>query len=223
LKEVAPSSVWEIPDRRFNPDTTGVLFFDFKNFGGKGRVRHSPESLERKKQAVANAIGIREAARKRGLPLFITAPDHRADGLDTPARLQDGTRDGPFADPEMFRVSIPDGLRGQWEAQVMEALAPDPEDTLILKHRWSAFHGTHLELSLRLLGVDTLAILGGALEAGIASTAYAARDHDVSMLFIRDAISAGNQAAERLFMESIFPHMGLVRSTEWFIKKLEKE
>ena len=223
MKEVAPSSVWDVPDRRFNLDTTGILFFDFTNFGGTGRVRHSPQSLEKKQQAVANAIRIREAARKRGLPLFITAPDHRADGLDTPARLQDGTRDGPFADPEMFRVVIPDGLRGQWEAQVMEELAPREEDTLILKHRWSAFHGTHLELSLRMLGVDTLAILGGALEAGMASTAYSARDHDVSMVFIRDAISAGSPAAETLFMESIFPHMGLVHTTEWFIKKLEKE
>ena len=105
----------------------------------------------------------------------------------------------------------------------MEELAPGPEDTLIQKHRWSAFHGTHLDLSLRMLRVDTLAILGGALEAGIASTAYAARDHDISMVFIRDAISAGSQAAEVVFMESILPRMGLVRNTEWFIGKLEKE
>ena len=220
MKEATPSSVWEVPDRRLNLDTTGVLFFDFTNYSKKVSTTRSPEELEKRAQALANAVKIRDAARKRGMPLIFTGPDHRADGKDTPARLLDRSRGGAFDDPEMFHVVIPDGLHGQWEAEIIEDLTPNPEDTVILKHRWSSFHGTHLGLSLRMLGVDTLAILGGALEVGIASTVYSARDHDVNMLFIRDAITSADPAAEVVFMESIFPRMGLVRDTEWLLAKI---
>ena len=221
MKEATPSNVWEVSDRRLNLDTTGVLFFDFTNYSKKASTTRSPEELEQRAQALANAVKIRDAARERCMPLFFTGPDHRADGKDTPARLLDYSRQGPFDDPEMFHVVIPDGLHGQWEAQIIEDVAPNPEDTVILKHRWSAFHGTHLDLSLRLLGVDTLAVLGGALEVGIASTVYSARDHDVNMLFIRDAITSADPAVVAVFMESIFPRMGLVRDTKWLLAKIK--
>ena len=220
MKEATPSSVWEIPDRRLNLDTTGILFFDFTNYSKKATTARSSEELKKRAQVLANAVKIQDAARKRGMPLIFTGPDHRADGKDTPARLLDCDHGYAFDDPEMFHVVIPDGLHGQWEAQIVEDLTPAPEDTIILKHRWSAFHRTHLDLSLRMLGLETLAILGGALEVGIASTVYSARDHDTNMLFIRDAISAGSQAAEAVFMESIFPRMGLVRNTEWLLTKI---
>ena len=166
MKEATPSSVWEIPDRRLNLDTTGILFFDFTNYSKKATTARSSEELKKRAQVLANAVKIQDAARKRGMPLIFTGPDHRADGKDTPARLLDCGHGYAFDDPEMFHVVIPDGLHGQWEAQIVEDLTPAPEDTIILKHRWSAFHRTHLDLSLRMLGLETLAILGGALEVG---------------------------------------------------------
>ena len=111
---------------------------------------------------------------------------------------------------------------GTREAKVVDELAPLPEDTVVLKHRWSAFHQTHLELSLHTSGIDTIALIGGALEAGITSTAYSARDHDISVIFLHDAILGADADVHRMFMESVYPRLGLVRSTDWFVAKVQE-
>lgn len=208
--------------RRLNLDSTGVLFFDMLNHGKENANKAPEERKKRYEQALRNAVRIINAARQRGMPLFYTQPDHRSDDRDFPPRLSDRSRQGPWPDPEEFHAVPPGTYSGTWEAKVVDEIAPLPEDTVVLKHRWSAFHQTHLELSLRTAGVDTIALLGGALEAGITSTAYSARDHDISVIFIRDAIMSSNPEAHRMFMESIYPRFGLVRTTEWFVGKLQE-
>ena len=209
---------------RLDMDTTGVLFFDMVNYGRRNAANAPADRKEASDRAVANAMRIMNAARKRGMELFYTQPDHRTDNRDFPPRIADFGQDGrPKADPEAYEHIPPRSYGGTWDAQVIDDLAPAPGNTVILKHRWSPFHQTHLELSLRTAGVDTLALLGGALEAGVASTAYSARDYDVSLLFIRDAITAVTPEAHRVFMELVFPRFGLVRSTDWFVKKLEAQ
>ena len=67
---------------------------------------------------------------------------------------------------------------------VLAEIAPQPGDYDVPKHRWSAFHGTHLELSLRSRYIDTILLVGGSVHVGIASTAYDARDKDFQITIV---------------------------------------
>ncbi|MCH8199105.1 MAG: isochorismatase family protein, partial [Chloroflexi bacterium] len=96
---------------------------------------------------------------------------------------------------------------------VIDELKPQPADYVIAKHRWNAFHQTHLELSLRSRGIDTILLCGGSTHIGIASTAYGARDLDFNLVMVRDACS-GLEDNLRQFMERVFPIFARIRSTD---------
>jgi nicotinamidase-related amidase len=92
---------------------------------------------------------------------------------------------------------------------------------VITKHRWSAFHQTHLELSLRTAGIDTIILAGGSTNVGIASTAYAARDRDFSLIIVRDACrSARDPSINEFFMDEIFPRISRVMTLQELLAKL---
>ena len=90
-------------------------------------------------------------------------------------------------------------------AEIIPETAPRTGDYVIKKHRWSAFFQTHLELSLRTAGIDTILLAGGALEIGIASTAYAARDLDYNQVILKDACTALSPSGYAFFMDEVMP------------------
>ena len=81
------------------------------------------------------------------------------------------------------------------------------------KHRWSAFHGTHLELSLRSRDIDTIVLVGGSVHVGIASTAYDARDKDFQITIVPECCHGFPEQRE-FFMEKVFPRMCNVRGID---------
>jgi nicotinamidase-related amidase len=115
----------------------------------------------------------------------------------------------------------PAAVAGSWEHEIVDELEPTPDDYIIKKHRWSTFFQTHLELSLRTAGIDTIIMAGGATEVGIASTAYSARDHDYGIIILSDACNAIRPGVNELFMEKVFPRMGRVMTVKEAIAAIE--
>ena len=68
--------------------------------------------------------------------------------------------------------------------------------------------------TLRSRGIDTLIISGGAVDVGVASTVYAARDLDYNIIVVRDACSNSHEDSMAAFMDTVFPRMARVRTTE---------
>jgi nicotinamidase-related amidase len=95
----------------------------------------------------------------------------------------------------------------------VEEVAPHPADLIVPKHRWSAFLGTYLDLALRTQGIDTLILVGGSTDVGIASTAFAARDFDYNLVIAADACTSPEQDNHDQFMRRVFPRMARVRNT----------
>lgn len=194
------------------PATTGLLFFDMLNAYFRGAT---PEVQQRMEVVVANAVKLRQAADAAGIPVFFAKADHRPDGADA-ARLYSDTDMAlqPLADPERDRFEARHALSaGDWKGEVIDELGQTDEDYLIRKHRWSSFHQTKLELSLRARGIDTIILCGGAIEVGIVSTAYAARDLDFNQVIVRDACNAIRPEVGDVFMEQVFPRFARIRST----------
>ncbi len=64
-------------------------------------------------------------------------------------------------DREFSRFSWPPhAVRGTRGAEVVEALRPAPEDTVVLKDTYSSFYGTDLDETLRKMGVTALRLTG---------------------------------------------------------------
>jgi nicotinamidase-related amidase len=96
---------------------------------------------------------------------------------------------------------------------VLAEIAPQPGDYDVPKHRWSAFRGTHLELSLRSRDIDTILLVGGSVHVGIAATAYEARDLDFQITVVRECCH-GFVEQRDFFMEKVFPRMCNVRTLD---------
>jgi nicotinamidase-related amidase len=152
-------------------------------------------------------------ARTTGVPVFWARADHRVDGADfartrtdTDQQLRPWTPDNPPPTRPPHGAGSP-GLR------VLAELGQRAEDYDIPKHRWSAFAGTHLELSLRSRGIETILLVGGSTHVGIASTAYAARDMDFQVVVVRDGCHGFPEQRE-FFLDKVFPRMCRVRTVD---------
>jgi nicotinamidase-related amidase len=192
---------------RLDAGRTALLLFDLL----EGHVNKDADSRARFDPVIANAALLLAKARETGAMVIYARADHRADRStsaltlrDTDNRLQPlqpGDRDGPLL------------TGGTQETEVVKEVAPRPEDLIVPKHRWSAFHGTYLDLALRTQGIDTLVLVGGSTDVGIASTAFAARDYDYNLVIASDACTSPEQDNHDQLMRRVFPRMARVRTT----------
>jgi nicotinamidase-related amidase len=196
-----------------------LLFFDLLNVYYHG----APEETQRRmKPVVDNAVRLMDGARKASIPIFYAMANHRKDGqirslivTDTDMRLR------PWPNG-VCNPSVHGATEGSWEQKVIDEIAPRPEDTIIPKYRWSTFHQTYFDLALRSCGIDTIIVSGGAVDVGVASTVYAARDLDYNVIVVRDACSNSHEDSMAAFMNTVFPRMARVRSTDQVLEMIRK-
>lgn len=167
-----------------------------------------------------NMARLVKGARGAGLIAFYAAADHAADGADVATRLTDTDMDlNPWGERE--RRFMPAHRRGQSGAEIAAEVAPGPDDVMVPKHRWSAFHQTHLDLQLRVRGLSTIVIAGGSTDVGIASTVFAARDLDYGIVVVRDCCYSHRDGNNDFFMDRVFPRMGRVMTTDEALALME--
>ena len=198
---------------------TGLLFFDMLNVYYHGAPE---ETQKRMKPVVDNAVRLMNAARKASLPVFYAMANHRKDGqirsmivTDTDMRLRPWPNDD-------CSPTVHGATEGSWEQKVIDEIAPRPEDTIIPKYRWSTFHQTYFDLALRSRGIDTIIISGGAVDVGVAYKVYAARDLDYDVIVVRDECSNSHEDSMAAFMNTVFPRMARVRSTDQVLEMIRK-
>ena len=204
------------PVERLEAGRTALLLFDVL----EGHVHRDADSHARFAPVIANAARLLAAARGAGAMVVYANADHRADRSTSARTLRDtDNRLRPIApgDPDTPLLT-----GGTAESQVVKELAPRPEDIVVPKQRWSAFHGTYLDLALRTRRVDTNILAGGSTDVGIASTAFAARDFDYSLVIVSDACTSPEQDNHEQLMRRVFPRMARVRTTGEVVSMLEK-
>ena len=212
-----------MPEFPIIPSKTGMVFFDALN-----RYLHPADPARQKalneSGVVQRMAKMKQACDKVGIPSFYPAADHRPDGKDWARQVVDRGMGGPppgVTGPYLtvpFSAATTDLVSGTPGVEIIPELAPRPEDYIIKKHRWSSFHQTHLLLSLNTAGIDTLLLAGGAIDIGIASTAYSARDNDFSLIVLRD-VCTGEQDILDMFMDRIFPKFARVMTVDQAISQ----
>jgi nicotinamidase-related amidase len=149
-------------------------------------------------------------ARDHGILTCFARADHREDGADFTRVIADTDR---WFEPWSEQHPQPTGPKAGTDYRSLAELGQGPADIDILKHRWNAFHGTALDLTLRVQNIDTVLICGGSTHVGVASTVYAGRDLDYQMIVVKDACT-GHQEQRDYFCDTIFPRMVRVRTVK---------
>jgi nicotinamidase-related amidase len=202
------------------PAKTGLLFFDTLN-----AYLHPSDPKERaeleKLGVVAKMQRMNAAARAAGIAVFYAQADHRPDGRDFSPLVVDLDYHGKPNEERGRRTQPPPVSAPGPGREVIPEIAPQPHDYPIKKHRWSTFFQTHFELSLRTAGIDTIMIAGGALEIGVASTAYAARDLDFNLVILRDACTGLKPELFDPLMDRLFPIFARVMTVDEAIALIE--
>ncbi|HEX3246362.1 MAG TPA: cysteine hydrolase [Chloroflexota bacterium] len=202
------------------PSKTALVFFDCL------KLYYEPEDPE--KRAAIKASGIVEAfkrinaaSRAAGIAVFYPWGDHRPDFRDSASIIVDaGIHGEPGAGPKRSQPSA--AVAGGPGNEVLDEIAPRPGDYIIKKHRWSAFFQTHMELSLRTAGIDTLMLAGGSVEVGLGNTARHARDLDFNQIVLRDACSGVRKSSVDVYMNDIFPLFTRVMTVDEAIQLIQR-
>jgi ureidoacrylate peracid hydrolase len=202
-----------------NPKKTGLLFFDMLNVYFQGISEEKQKAL---KPVVDNAVRLMNGARQAGMLIYYAMANHRPDGesrytaiTDTDMRLRPWPNDD-------CNPTVHGATEGSREQKVIDEIAPQPQDYIIPKYRWNTFHQTYFDLALRSRGIDTIIISGGAVDVGVASTVYSARDHDYNIIIVSDACSNSHEDSMAALMNTVFPRLARVRSTDQVLSMISK-
>jgi nicotinamidase-related amidase len=204
----------------FDLKKSALLFFDILN-------GYIPEPEPGKPRVlnpwIQNAVRLGKAGRAAGLPVFFAKGNHRPDNATTALILTDTNNAlTPWPNGEVTKSKM-HVIGGDKSSDVIPELEPKADDYYIVKYRWSAFFQTYLDLALRARGIDTIIVSGGSTDVGVASTLYSGRDLDYNQIVVSDACGTSrNQSVHDMLMESVFPRMARVRTTDQVIAMIEK-
>jgi len=154
---------------------TALLIIDMQNYfiheSGNAFIRQAQE-------IVPNIQSLQKLFRMRSLPLIFTSHVHKSpryDGGNLTWWWNDFCQEGSFG------------------ARIFEDIKPLENEKLIQKHRYSAFEGTDLEITLRCLGITDLVITGVMSNLCCETTARYAFCKDFRVQFVADATATAHE------------------------------
>jgi bifunctional isochorismate lyase/aryl carrier protein len=173
-------SAAEIPAARarwtFEPDRAVLLIHDMQNyFVGAFERDASPIT-----PVIANIQRLKAAANAAGIPVFYTAQNGNQDRRDR----------GLQAD--LWGPGMSDAAEHQ---PIIDALRPASGDTVLVKHRYSAFQMSNLAHLMQVRSRDQIIISGIYAHIGCLLTAGEAFQRDIKPFFVADAV--GDFSRER--------------------------
>ena len=155
-------------------DRTALVVVDMQNaFASPGGMLDlAGVDVRPSRDVIANARLVVEAARRTGVPVVYLTMGYPSDlstagGADSPNPQKELAlclmRERPELRGKLLTI-------GTWDFQIVDELAPAPGDAVIVKSRYSGFHGTSLDSFLRTRGIRNLLFAGIASNVCVEST-----------------------------------------------------
>jgi nicotinamidase-related amidase len=168
--------------------------------------------LENIDTVVANTAALLDTARLTRAPVIFTRHINQADGSDMPRGEPRATDGGPSS----YRA-------GTRQVQILERLAPQPDEWVLDKSRYSAFHRTDLDSRLKTLGVDTLIISGVLTDVCVLSSVFDAFALGYHIRLVSDACTTTTQSGHHsaLLIMANWVYSLEILSTEQCLRALE--
>ncbi|MFE6385792.1 MULTISPECIES: isochorismatase family protein [Nocardiopsis] len=196
--ELPKSSVhWTVDPRR-----AVLLVHDMQRYF----LRAFPSGTEPLSSLLANAAALRSAFVRAGAPVAYTAQP----GSMTPHQrglLRDFWGPGMTAGPE--------------DREVVDEVTAGPEDWMLTKWRYSAFHRTDLLERMRRSGRDQLVCVGVYAHVGLLATTVDAMSHDIQAFLVADAVADFSAEDHRMALAYAAARTASVAATTWVLEGLE--
>jgi ureidoacrylate peracid hydrolase len=198
---------------------TALLIVDMQNaFASPGGMLDlAGIDVTHARDAVANARLVRDAAYSAGMAVIYLTIGWPADGSTA------GGPDSPNPRKELALRLMQERseLRGKlltfgtWDFQIVDELAPLPTDIVIVKSRYSGFHGTNLDSVLRGRGIRNLLFAGIASNVCVESTIRDAYFNEYWPIMIADAtMPAGPSEIHKATIYNVKTFFGWVANAE---------
>ncbi|MCC8381726.1 isochorismatase family protein [Xenorhabdus sp. PB30.3] len=187
---------------QLEPQRAALLIHDmqeyFLNFWGK--------ESKMVQQVINNIVILRARCHELGIPVFYTAqPDQQSDVER--ALLNDMWGPGLNRYPEQQKIAA--------------ALAPEQQDTVLVKWRYSAFQRSDLETHLKERQRDQLIICGVYAHIGCLTTATDAFMRDIQAFMISDALADFSREEHMMALRYTAGRSGQVLSTDMALSVLD--
>lgn len=185
----------DLPTRRaswsLDPSRAALLVHDMQRYF----VRPFAEDCPALVTAIDATAGLIATARELGLPIAYTA--------------QPGDQD-PADRGLLTHVWGPGLTAAEADTAILDALAPAPEDTVLTKHRYSAFARAPFQQWLDDRGRSQLIITGIYAHIGVTATAMDAFMRDIEPFVIADAVADFSLENHRRALEHVAAISGVV-------------
>lgn len=189
----------DMPDNKVNwtvdPARAALLIHDMQDYF----ISFWGDNCPMMEQVVANIAALRQYCKQHNIPVYYTAqPKEQSD--EDRALLNDMWGPGLTRSPE--------------QQKIVDALAPDESDTVLVKWRYSAFHRSPLEAQLKATGRNQLIITGVYAHIGCMTTATDAFMRDIQPFMVADALADFSREEHLMALNYVAGRSGRVVMTE---------
>ena len=194
---------------RYDPRHTALVVIDVQNdfCDPAGSLGKSGNDTAAAVSMAPRLAALVEAARKTAVPVIFVRTEHDETN-DTPQWLN-RRRATPAAGP-------PGGTcrTGSWGAEFYR-VAPVPGETVITKHRYSAFVGTDLDIVLRARGVQSLLFTGAATEICVESSLRDGLFAEYYVSLVEDCAATYDAEMHQASVRVVGDHFGTIVDSEY--------
>lgn len=160
---------------------------------------HKKVDLTHVREAVSALLPFTEDMRRAGVPILFVRTVH-SEWTDSPSwssRIEGKARE--------MRICAP----GSWGSELYR-VAPEDRDCIIVKHRYSAFFETDLDLVLRSRSIENLLVTGVVTNVCVESTVRDAFNRNYDVVLVEDCCGAFDKEEHEAAIRNIEKYFGKV-------------
>lgn len=182
-----------------NPRHTALLVLDMQNDfcspGGKvfDAVGAGASSVRAIIPPLARLV---ETARRNGVLIVYLQTTHLQSGVDESAAYIYALKKRGHR-----RASESNVVEGSWGHEIIDWLKPGPQDVVVKKFSFDAFHNTILDQVLRNYGILSLVLTGAASYGAVLTAARAAFCRGYYVSVVEDCVAGYNENLHRASLE----------------------
>ncbi len=197
-----------------DPKKTAVVLIEYQNdFTSEGGTLHGAvKDVMEKENMLPNTVETVQKAREQGAtiihaPITFTADYHELS--PTPYGILKGV-----VDSKSFR-------KGTWGAEIVQDLAPRPEDIVVEgKRGLDAFASTNLDFILRSRGINTIALGGFLTNCCVESTMRTGYEKGFDVITLKDCTATLSEEEQKLAVEKNYPMFSRPMNHDEFLTEL---
>lgn len=212
----APGGIYR--ERPIEPAKTALLSIDMQNaewsparmaraMTPRSDIAHKRQFLERIETVlIPNQQRLQAAARAAGIEvIYSTVEAYTLDGRDR------------SLDHKISNLFVP---KGSWEAEVIPAVAPLPNEIVIPNTSSGIFNSTNIDYVLRNLGIEYLVIYGVSTDQGVECAIRDAADRGFMVTQIEDACAAEKEQRHLVSIDQMRGHYCRTRTTDEMLAEI---